>query len=387
MKIPNLNLKLSDSVVEEEIKEAVWSVIERKEFILGKEVKEFEKEFASFVGTKFAVGVSSGTTALLVSLKSLGIKSGDNIITTPFTFTATGEVIIHSGATPVFIDIDEKTYTIDCDKAEEYLSKNFSEKIKAILPVHLYGLPCNMEKILFLAKKYNLKIIEDAAQAHGAECKIQIENGKLQIKKVGSIGDVGCFSFYPTKNLGGYGDGGMITVNDENLYKEILKFRNHGRVEHYLHQVIGYNARLDNIQASILLKKIKFLENWNSQRQQVAKWYNEGLNNVGDLQLPCVPEGYKHVYHLYVVRTKYRDKLVEFLLKNEIGVSIQYAIPLHLQPAYKNLYISNGNLSVVEKVSKEVLSLPMYPGLTQEEVDYVVDKIKLFFKNLSCNGL
>ncbi len=376
MKIPFLNLKLSDLKVTDEIKESVLDVIERKEFVLGREVVEFEKEFAKFVGTKYAVGVSSGTAALLVSLKSLGIGVGDKVLTSPFTFTATGEVIANLGAKIVFVDIDEKTYNIDVEKVKEYIE---SSKVKAIIPVHLYGLPANMPSILNIAKKYNLKIIEDAAQAHGAEIELKVESKKL---KVGAIGDVGCFSFYPTKNLGGYGDGGMITLNDDILYKEILKFRNHGRVEHYLHQVLGFNARLDNIQAAILLKKIKYLAEWNSQRKQIAIWYNEGLQGVGDLILPYVPDGYEHVYHLYVVRTKFRDKLMEFLKQNEIGTAIQYGVPLHLQPAYKNLCETAGDMCVVEKVAKEVLSLPIYPGIKKEDIEFITDKIKKFFQGV-----
>jgi dTDP-4-amino-4,6-dideoxygalactose transaminase len=377
MKIPFLNLKLSDREVEAEIKNSVLNIIERKDFILGKEVVEFEKEFANFVGTKFAVGVSSGTAALLVSLKSLGIKNGDKVLTTPFTFTATGEVIVHCGATPVFFDIDEKTYNIDLQKVEKYLSSIDveKEKIKVILPVHLYGLPADMKKLSEISKKYGLKIVEDCAQSHGA--KIKVSNTQWQ--KVGSFGDTGCFSFYPTKNLGGYGDGGMITVNDEILYKEILKFRNHGRVEHYLHQILGYNARLDNLQAGILLQKLKFIEKWNKQRQQIASWYYDGLKGVGDIVLPFVPDGYEHVYHLFVIRTKYRDKLIEYLKQNEIGCAVQYAVPLHLQPAYQKVCEIATDMKVVEKVSKEVLSLPIYPGLKKEEIDFVVTTIKNFF--------
>lgn len=398
MKIPFLNLQVSDAEVVDEIKKVVSDIIDRKDFILGKEVREFETEFAKYIGTKYAVGVSSGSCALFISLKAIGINKDDVVITSPFTFTATGEVIVHCGATPVFIDIDEKTYNIDPQKVEDYIKskiKNQKSKIRAIIPVHLYGQPADMVSIMEIAQKYNIKVVEDAAQAHGAECKFGVNglefrdkkpkishstlNTQHSTKKVGSIGDLGCFSFYPTKNLGGYGDGGIITVNDEDLYKKILKFRNHGRVEHYLHQVLGYNARLDNLQAAILLQKFKFIEQWNKNRQQIAQWYNEGLKNVGDLILPFVPERFEHVYHLYVIRTKYRDMLMDYLKQNEIGCAIQYGVPLHLQPAYKNVCEIVGDMKVVEKVSKEVLSLPIYPGLKKEDIDFVVMTIKNFF--------
>jgi len=392
MKVPFINLSVSDKVVEKEIKNKILDIIKRKEFILGKEVKEFEEKFAEYIGCNYAVGVSSGSAALLLSLKSLDIKDGDYVITTPFTFTATAEVILHCNAKIIFADIDEKTYNISPQEVEECVEK-FGQKVKAVIPVHLYGQPCDIEKIVEICKKHNIKIIEDAAQAHGAEIEFRVnkvvdasdsvtKRNELQRRKVGSIGDLGCFSFYPTKNLGCYGDGGLITTNDKNLYEKLLRLRNHGRVEHYLYKHIGFNARLDNLQAAILLVKLKYLDKWNKERQKIAEIYNKELAGVGDIVTPYVQPNVSHVYHLYVVRTKYRDKLMEFLKNNGIGCAIQYAVPLNLQPAYKRKYEKVSELKTVKKVANEVLSLPIYPGLKESQIEYVVTKIKQFFKNI-----
>ncbi|MCS7151446.1 MAG: DegT/DnrJ/EryC1/StrS family aminotransferase [Endomicrobia bacterium] len=383
MRVPFIDINVSDNLAQDEIKKSVLSVIERKEFILGEEVKKFEEEFAKFVGCRYAIGVSSGSTALLLSLRALGIKQGDYVVTTPFTFTATAESVIHTGATVVFVDIDENTYNISVEAIKKCIEK-YRGKIKAVLPVHLYGQPCEMDSIKTLCEKNNIKIIEDAAQAHGALLFFQIRKESKQrkdiIKKVGAIGDVGCFSFYPTKNLGCYGDGGAITTNNEELYQKLLRLRNHGRVEHYLYQHIGYNARLDNLQAAVLLIKLKYLDRWNKERQKIAKIYNEGLSNVGDIITPYVSENVTHVYHLYVIRTKYRDELMKYLNLNKIGCAVQYGVPLHLQPAYKGLYKTVDSLKTTEKIAKEVLSLPIYPGLELSKVEYVIKTIKKFFK-------
>lgn len=381
MKIQFINLDRSDKKATKEIRKVVLDILSRKAFILGDEVQQLEKQFADYCQTKYAVGVSSGTAALFLSLKALDIAHGDGVITTPFTFTATGEVIAHCGATPIFIDIDEKTYNIDPGKIESCIKKiktqNNKVTIKAVIPVHLYGQPADMSAIVDIAKKYNLKVIEDAAQSHGARCKMN--NGQWQ--RVGSIGDFGCFSFYPTKNLGAYGDAGMITTNDENLYSKVLQLRNHGRVEHYLHQRLGFNARLDNIQAGVLLVKFKYIEEWNRERQELARMYTESLKGVGDIITPEVSSNTEHVYHLYVIRTKYRDGLAAFLKENGVMTAVQYGVPLHLQPAYKDICVTDGHLEVVERISKEVLSLPLYPGLKEKEVDFVVKKIRKFFRD------
>jgi len=399
MKVPFLNLNISDKVVSKEIENVVKDVIKRKEFILGKELKEFEEKFAEYIGCSYTVGVSSGSAALLLSLKSLDIKDGDYVITTPFTFTATAEVILHCNAKIIFADIDEKTYNISPQEVEECVEK-VGQKIKAVIPVHLYGQPCDMEKIVEICKKHNVKIIEDAAQAHGAEVEFGIQSSELRVnkvtdasnpvakrsgfqrRKVGSIGDLGCFSFYPTKNLGCYGDGGLVTTDNKTLYEKLLRLRNHGRVEHYLYKHIGFNARLDNLQAAILLVKLKYLDKWNKERQKIAEIYNKELADVGDIVTPYVQPNVSHVYHLYVIRTKYRDKLMDFLKNNGIGCAMQYAVPLNLQPAYKGKYEKVSELKTVRKVANEVLSLPIYPGLKESQIEYVINKIKQFFKNI-----
>jgi len=381
MKVPFINLCVSDKIVEKEIKNKILDVIKRKEFILGKEVKEFEEKFANYTGCNYAVGVSSGSAALFLSLKSLDITDKDYVITTPFTFTATAEVILHSNAKIIFADIDEKIYNISPHEIEKSIKK-FGKKVKAVIVVHLYGQPCDMEEIVKICKEYDIKIIEDAAQAHGAEIKFSVQSSEFRVKKVGSIGELGCFSFYPTKNLGCYGDGGIVTTNNKNLYEKLLRLRNHGRIEHYIYKHIGFNARLDNLQAAILLVKLKYLDKWNKERQKIAKIYNDELTGVGDIITPYVKENSSHVYHLYVIRTKYRDRLMEYLKNNGIGCAIQYAVPLNLQPAYKGKYETVSKLETVQKIANEVLSLPIYPGLKETQIEYVVSKIKQFFKKL-----
>lgn len=378
MKVPFIDLSVSEKPINEKIKKAILDVVKRKDFILGKEVKQFEESFSKYINCKYTVGVSSGSSALFLSLKALGIKPGDYVVTTPFTFTATAEVIFQCGAQIVFSDIDINTYNISIEDLKNTI-ENFENKIKAIIPVHLYGLPCDMQNIVELAKKYDIKIIEDAAQAHGAICRFKY-NSKIVEKKVGSIGDTGCFSFYPTKNLSCYGDGGAVTTDNEELYQQLLRLRNHGRVEHYLYQKLGFNSRLDNLQAAVLLVKLKHLEKWNKERQKIAKIYTEELKNIGDIITPSTYDNFTHVYHLYVIRTKYRDELMKYLKAHNIGCAVQYGIPLHLQPAYKGLYKTASSLKNAEIAAKEVLSLPIYPGLKEYQIEYVVDKIKKFFK-------
>ncbi len=379
MKVPLIDINASDKCVQNNIKKRIKDIIKRKEFILGKEVRELEEKFAKYIGSKYSIGVSSGSAALFLSLKAAGIKNGDYVVTTPFTFTATAEVIIHCGAKIIFADIDERTYNISPESISRCFDK-YGERIKAIIPVHLYGQPCDMDKIMKLAKKYNAKVIEDCAQAHGAEYYFDTKDSVLfGKKKVGAIGELGCFSFYPTKNLGCYGDGGIITTNDDILYEKLLRLRNHGRIEHYLYQEIGFNARLDNLQAGIILEKFKYLTQWNKERQKIAKIYNEELKGVGDIIIPYVEKNVVHVYHLYVIRTKNRNKLAEYLKSNDIGCAVQYAVPLHLQPAYKDKFEVVDTLQNTEKVAKEVLSLPIYPGLKASQIEYVIKKIKSFF--------
>lgn len=363
-KINFVDLKRQYQSIKAEIDEAISRVINGTNFILGDEVEEFEKEFAEFCQTKFCIGVASGTDALFLSLKALDIGPGDEVITVPNTFIATVLAISLTGAKPIFVDINSQTYNIDFQKIEEKITR----KTKAIIPVHLYGQPAEMDKILTVAKKYNLKVIEDACQAHGAE---------YQGRRVGSFGDLAAFSFYPSKNLGAYGDGGAITTNNAELAEKIRMLRNYGQRIKYQHLVKGFNSRLDTLQAAILRVKLKYLDQWNKSRRQNAQLYNQLLVDT-DVITPKEIPGANAVYHLYVIRTQKRDELVKFLSKRNISTVIHYPIPIHLQPAYQDLDYKLGDFPITEKISKEIISLPMFPELTKEEINYVVQSIKEF---------
>jgi dTDP-4-amino-4,6-dideoxygalactose transaminase len=368
--IPLVDLKAQYNSIKTEIDNAIQGVLDSTSFIMGEELESFEEEFALFCNTKYAIGVANGSDALILALKACGISKGDEVITVPHTFIATTEAITHVGGKIVFVDIDPKTYTIDVSKIEEKIN----EKTKAIIPVHLYGQPANMDPIIELAKKYNLKVIEDAAQAHGAEYKG---------KKVGSIGDVACFSFYPGKNLGAYGDAGMIMTNNEEISKKLKLLRNHGRItKKYEHEIEGYSSRLDNLQAAILRVKLKYLNQWNGRRRKNARKYNELLNNIGGIITPYEADYAKHVYHLYVIRTeKGRDKLRKELKSKGIATGIHYPIPLHLQPAYNYLGCKSGDFPVTEKCSHEILSLPMFAELNDEQILKIVEMINCSYSN------
>jgi dTDP-4-amino-4,6-dideoxygalactose transaminase len=363
--IPFVDLKAQYDSIKDEINEAIQNVLNNTSFIMGEELKKFEEEFAQFCDVKYAIGVANGSDALILALRACGIGEGDEVITVPHTFIATTEAISNVGGKVVFVDIDPKTYTIDVSKIEEKIT----EKTKAIIPVHLYGQPADMDPIMKLAKKYNLKVIEDAAQAHGAEYKGE---------KVGSLGDVGCFSFYPGKNLGAYGDAGMVVTNNEEIAEKVKLLRNHGRItKKYEHDIEGYSSRLDNLQAAILRVKLKYLNEWNDKRRNNAKRYNELLSNINGIITPYEAEYAKHVYHLYVIRTdKERDKLREELKSKGIATGIHYPVPLHLQPAYSYLGYKEGDFPVTEKVSQEILSLPMFAELNDEQIGKVVKMIK-----------
>ena len=367
MNIPAFDLKRQYKNLSSELLPILEEVMAKGQFILGENVELLEKELADYCGTKYAVGVASGTDALLLSLEALGIGEGDEIITTPFTFFATSEVISLLKAKPVFVDIDSKTFNIDPDKIEDAITT----KTKAVIPVHLFGQMAEMDDIEYLAEKYDLYIIEDACQAIGAEYKG---------RRAGSIGDTGCFSFFPTKNLGAFGDGGLITTNDEKLYEKIKLLRVHGSRKKYYHELIGHNSRLDEIQAAILRVKLKYLDNWIERRIEIAKIYSEGLKDL-DVIVPEVKPYLRHVYHQYVIRTKHRDELQEYLSNKGIGTAIYYPLPLHLQECYKDLGYREGDLPEAEKASKEVIALPMWPELTNEEVNYIVESIREFFLN------
>ena len=376
-KIKFLDLTFQYKSIKKEIDAAIKRVLESGHFIGGEEVENFEKEIAKFCGIRYAIGVNSGTDALFLSLKALGVGPRDEVITTPFTFIATAEVIANCGAKPVFVDIDPKTFNIDPRKIEEYLKSNIQypkskTKIKAILPVHLYGQMADMSEIMRIAKKYKLFVIEDAAQAIGAEYKG---------KKAGAIGDLGCLSFFPSKNLGAYGDGGMVVTNNKKLSEKIRMMRNHGSSpkEKYLNLVLGTNSRLDSLQAAILRIKLKYLPKWSRERANKAFYYNNGLKEVGDIITPIIDSNKTHIFHQYTLRTKYRDQLRKYLKEKGIPTMIYYPLPLHLQPALKYLGYKLGDFPEAEKAAKEVLSLPVHSELKRKEQDQIIQKIKEFF--------
>ncbi|MGC8924564.1 MAG: DegT/DnrJ/EryC1/StrS family aminotransferase [Calditerrivibrio sp.] len=359
--IQMLDIKRELADIGDEIKKEIDKSLNATQFILGPNVKEFEESAAKYLGCKYAIGVASGTDALHLALKAIGIKDGDEVITTPFTFIATAESIVYCGGKPVFVDVDEETMNIDVNQIESKIT----DRTKAIIPVHLFGNPCNMDKIKEIAKEYNLKIVEDCAQSFGAT---------YRGVKTGNIGDVGCFSFFPSKNLGCYGDGGMITTNDENIYKTVLALRNHGSYVRYYHEMIGFNSRLDDMQAAILKVKLKYIDRFNNERRSVAKLYQKTIGN-------CV--GYQketangiNVFHQYTITSDKRDKAIEALKQAEIASAIYYPVPLHLQNAFKYLGYVEGDFPVSEKLAKTVFSLPINPYLEESEVIIIGEIVK-----------
>lgn len=365
--IPMVDLLDQYSTIQEDIDTAIANVIKKTAFVGGEYVEKLEKAIALFCESPYAVGLNSGTDALYLGLKSLGVKAGDEVITTPFTFFATAEMIAALGATPVFIDIHPDTFTIDETKIEEKITK----KTKVIIPVHLFGQPANMTSINQIAKKHNIAILEDACQAIGSTWKG---------KKVGNLGNVAAFSFYPSKNLGAWGDGGMITTKSKRMAKEIRLLRNHGSAKKYYNDSIGVSSRLDGIQAAILLAKLKHLDEWNKSRQNVANQYNMRLTNLPSVILPKINKNAVHVFHQYTLRVpaKLRNPLQNHLAKKGIATMIYYPIPLHLLKALRYLGHSKGDFPETEKASKEVLSLPIYPELTTEEIDYICQAIRSY---------
>jgi dTDP-4-amino-4,6-dideoxygalactose transaminase len=347
---------------EKEIDAAIKRVLQSGWFILGKEVKAFEEEFAKYIGVNFAKGVGSGTDAIMLALKALQIGTGDEVITVSQTAVATVAAIEMTGAKAVMVDIEEDFYTIDAKKIEAAITP----KTKAIVAVHLYGQPVDLDAVLKITKKHKLKLIEDCAQAHGAMYKN---------KRVGSIGDMGCFSFYPTKNLGALGDGGMVVTNDTKLADRIEMLRQYGWKERYVSEFAGTNSRLDELQAAILRVKLTHLDDDNAKRNHIAEIYDKQLGGTG-IVLPRKRESCTHVYHLYVVRVKKRDELLQHLKQNDIAAAIHYPMPVHLQPAYNQ----GLKLPVTEKITKEILSLPMYPELSEGEVQKIIDAVKEFLR-------
>jgi dTDP-4-amino-4,6-dideoxygalactose transaminase len=360
--VPFVDLKAQYQTIETEIDAAIARVIETTNFILGPEVAAFEKAFAEYVGSAFCVGVNSGTAALQLALMACGIGQGDEVIVPSFTFFATAETVSVLGAVPVFVDVDPVSYTITAAEIE----KAITPRTRAIIPVHLYGQAADLDPIRTLAEQHNLHVIEDAAQAHGAEYKG---------RRVGGLGTAGCFSFYPSKNLGAYGEAGAVVTNDEDLARRVRLLRQHGQTSKYAHAVIAYNFRLEEIQAAVLNVKLPHLDKWNKGRRDRAAWYNEFLSDTG-LVLPREKEYARHVYHVYAVQCENRDELQNRLTAKRIQTGVHYPIPIHLQPAYASLGYKAGDLPVTERLSERVLSLPLFAELTEDQQRAVADAVK-----------
>ncbi|GBE37510.1 dTDP-3-amino-3,6-dideoxy-alpha-D-galactopyranose transaminase [bacterium BMS3Bbin08] len=379
--IPFLDINTPHAELEGEFLAVFREALRTGRFVGGPEVEGFEQDFADFCDTDYCVGVGSGTDALRFALIAAGVQApNDIVITVPNTFIATTEAISQAGATPAFVDIDPKTYNMDANKLEDYLKKHSALRSmrsacvpKAVIPVHLYGQMADMDPILEIAQKYNLIVIEDACQAHGAEYFSRRED---RWKKAGSMGKAAAFSFYPGKNLGACGEGGAVMTNDNEVARKIRMLRDHGQVKKYFHEMDGYNGRLDAIQAGFLRIKFRHLPQWNEKRRQNAYLYNKLLSSLDEVQTPYEPEWTKSVYHLYVIRAQNRDDLQKYLLENQISTGLHYPVPLHLQKAYKNLGHRAGDFPVSEKIAKEILSLPMYPDLTGQQQERVVETIK-----------
>jgi len=404
MNIPFLDLKTQFREIEHEVLPMVKEAMENAAFIGGPQVSGFETEFAAFCESKYCAGVNSGTDAIRFALMAAGVGPGDEVITVPHTFIATTEAISQVGARPVFVDIDPKTYNMDPKKLEEYLTRRLGvgststqkqepstqhpahstrhpasgtqhqepglqQQPKAVLPVHIYGQPADMDPILEIAKKNNLVVIEDACQAHGSLYKG---------RKAGSMGLVGCFSFYPGKNLGAYGEGGAVVTQSEEIASKIRMIRDHGQAKKYYHDLEGYNGRLDAIQAGVLRIKLKRLANWNESRRRNAQYYNELLSQIKGVTVPREMDGCRHVYHLYVILVDDRDGLQKYLNEKGVGTGLHYPVPLHLQKAYADRGYKEGDFPVTESVAKRLLSLPMFPELTKAQIEYVAQNIRDF---------
>lgn len=365
MNVPFVDLKEQYNAIRDELEPALHEVFRDTAFILGKYVARFEQEFAAYCGVRHAIGVNSGTDAITLTLKALGLGPGDEVITAANTFVATVEAIVHAGCKPVLVDVLPDTYNMDPIKLEEKITS----KTKAIIPVHLYGQPADLEAIMAIARRYNLFVIEDAAQAHGARYKG---------RPVGSLGDAACFSFYPSKNLGAYGDGGAVVTNDEALALKIRQLRDHGSIRKYQHELVGYNSRLDALQAVVLSIKLKHLDQWNAMRQRNAHLYRELLLKFPGVVAPKARQDVQHVYHLYVIRVERgdRDRLQEHLKAHGIETGIHYPQPVHLTQAFAYLGYKEGDFPVAEQCARSILSLPMYPELRAEQIDHVVSEIR-----------
>lgn len=368
MKIPVFDLQAEINLLRNEIIESFESVLDSGQFIMGENVKKFEQEAAEYLGVKHAIGVNSGTDALVIGLRAAGISEGDEVITTPFTFFATAEAISQVGAKPIFVDINRDTFNID----PEQVAKHITPRTKAIIPVHMFGHPAAMEQLQNIAKRYQLKIIEDVAQAFGAEYKGQ---------KAGTIGDVGCFSFFPTKNLGAYGDGGLIVTDDDDLARIAKMLRVHGSEKKYYNELLGYNSRLDEVHAAILRIKLTRIEEWNTRRINIAAEYNALLGQLSGVRTPAVSQEVRHVFHQYTIAVQAgkREALQKHLKDKGIGTMIYYPVPVHKLPIYEHMDVS---CPVAEQISSEVLSLPMWPFLEKDQIDYIATQVNQLFETL-----
>jgi dTDP-4-amino-4,6-dideoxygalactose transaminase len=374
--VPLLDLNAQYSSIEDEIRKVFDEVLQSKRFVMGPQVQELEADVAKYCNARHAIGCASGSDALLLSLMAAGVGHGDEVITTPYTFFATAGAISRLGAKPIFVDIDPLTYNIDPNSIEDVFQRRGNQsRIKAIIPVHLYGQSADMDPIMDIARRYNCVVIEDAAQAIGTEYKG---------RKVGSISHFGCFSFFPSKNLGCLGDGGMITTNDDEYADKLRVLRLHGSKPKYYHKVVGCNSRLDALQAAFLKVKLPHLDSWTEGRQKNANWYTEAFAKSGlvdrYLVTPYITSGGRHIYNQYVLRVRDRDGLMAVLKEKGIGTEVYYPVPLHLQECFADLGYKEGDLPHSEEAAKETLAIPIYPELTEEQKCYVVDTIKGYYK-------
>ena len=371
MNVPIFDLTRQYKAIKPEIDKAIQRVVESGRFILGPEVEYFERELAEFCGVKHAIGVASGTDALFIALRALGIGPGDGVIVPSFTFFATAGAVANVGAIPIFCDIEPKTFNLDPDSVRAVLKGKWGCRPRAIIPVHLYGQMVEMDEIMEIAQEFGLYVIEDAAQAIGAEYKG---------RKAGSIGHLGCLSFFPTKNLGAYGDGGMVLTNDDKLAERVRMLRVHGSRPKYYHHMVGTNSRLDALQAAILRAKLPYLEQWTRARQELASRYDKFLHGLEGIEIPYRAQDRTHIFHQYTIRVLNgkRDALRAYLAQRGIGTEVYYPLPLHLQPCFRHLGYKEGDLPESEKASREVLSLPIFPELTEEEQLYVLQSILEF---------
>lgn len=367
MNIPIIDLKKQYKAIEGEIKVKINEILEKQAFILGEEVKILEENIAAYCRTKYAVGVNSGTDALLLALRAFGIKRGDEVITTPFTFIATAEAIALLGAKPVFCDIDPLTYNINPD----LIKRKITPRTKGIIPVHLYGLSADMDPIMDIARKHNLSVLEDCAQAIGSEYKG---------RRAGSMGRAGAISFYPGKNLGCFGDGGMVVTNDIKICDAVKLLRNHGSSKSYYHETVGYNTRLDNLQAAVLNIKLKYLDGWIEGRNKNACYFTAELRGL-PLTPPVIPKRFRHSFHHYVLRASKASDIINYLIANKIESRSYYPVPLHRQKCFRSLGYKKGDFPEAERFALEAFAIPVYPELSREEKEYIVDRLKNFPEN------